>query len=108
MRQWRETLAALRARHPHGNLIAVFEPRSNTMKLGVMKDALPASLAEADLVYCYCANLAWNPAEVLAPLGAKAVWHDDLDAVRGQHPDGRAVDVRRQHLLHAGIARIAS
>jgi UDP-N-acetylmuramate: L-alanyl-gamma-D-glutamyl-meso-diaminopimelate ligase len=59
----------------------VLEPRSNTMKLGVMKDALPGSLAEADLVYCYSANLGWNSADALAPLGAKAVCHDDLDAL---------------------------
>jgi UDP-N-acetylmuramate: L-alanyl-gamma-D-glutamyl-meso-diaminopimelate ligase len=51
------------------------------MKLGVMKDAISASLAEADLVYCYSANLGWNPAGALAPLGAKAICHDDLDAL---------------------------
>ena len=51
------------------------------MKLGVMKEALPGSLAEADLVYCYSANLGWNAADALAPLGAKAVCHHDLDAL---------------------------
>jgi UDP-N-acetylmuramate: L-alanyl-gamma-D-glutamyl-meso-diaminopimelate ligase len=73
------TIAGLRQKVGNARILAVLEPRSNTMKLGIMKDALPGSLAEADLVYCYRANLGWNPAEALAPLGAKAVCHDDLD-----------------------------
>jgi UDP-N-acetylmuramate: L-alanyl-gamma-D-glutamyl-meso-diaminopimelate ligase len=56
----------------------VLEPRSNTMKLGTMKDALPGSLADADLVFCYGANLGWDAAAALAPLGAKAETSDDL------------------------------
>jgi UDP-N-acetylmuramate: L-alanyl-gamma-D-glutamyl-meso-diaminopimelate ligase len=48
------------------------------MKLGVMKEALPASLAAADRVYCYSGGLGWDPAEALAPLGGKASVHDDL------------------------------
>jgi len=75
------TVAGLRHKVGKARILAVLEPRSNTMKLGVMKDALPGSLAEADLVYCYGANLGWNPADALAPLGAKAVCHDDLDAL---------------------------
>jgi UDP-N-acetylmuramate: L-alanyl-gamma-D-glutamyl-meso-diaminopimelate ligase len=75
------TLAGLRCKVGNARILAVLEPRSNTMKLGVMKDALPGSLAEADLVYCYSANLGWNPAGALAPLGARAVCHDDLDAL---------------------------
>jgi UDP-N-acetylmuramate: L-alanyl-gamma-D-glutamyl-meso-diaminopimelate ligase len=75
------TVAGLRRKVGKARILAVLEPRSNTMKLGVMKDALPGSLAEADLVYCYSANLGWNPAGALAPLGAKAACHDDLDAL---------------------------
>jgi UDP-N-acetylmuramate: L-alanyl-gamma-D-glutamyl-meso-diaminopimelate ligase len=75
------TLAGLRHKVGKARILAVLEPRSNTMKLGVMKDALPGSLAEADRVYCYGANLNWNPAEVLAPLGAIALCHDDLEAL---------------------------
>jgi UDP-N-acetylmuramate: L-alanyl-gamma-D-glutamyl-meso-diaminopimelate ligase len=48
------------------------------MKLGVMKAALPGSLSEADKVFCYSANLGWNPQEALLPLGEKAVSEDDL------------------------------
>ena len=75
------TLAGLRQKVGTARIFAVLEPRSNTMKLGVMKQALPASLADADLVYCYGANLGWNPADALAPLGAKAVCYDDLEAL---------------------------
>jgi UDP-N-acetylmuramate: L-alanyl-gamma-D-glutamyl-meso-diaminopimelate ligase len=73
------TVAGLRHKVGKARILAVLEPRSNTMKLGVMKEALPGSLADADLVYCYSANLGWNPAGVLASLGARAVCHDDLD-----------------------------
>lgn len=75
------TLEGMRHRAGAARILAVLEPRSNTMKLGVMKQALPGSLVDADLVYCYGANLGWNPADALAPLGAKAVCHDDLDAL---------------------------
>ena len=75
------TVSGLRRRVGKARILAVLEPRSNTMKLGVMKDALPGSLADADLVYCYGANLGWSPAAALAPLGSKAVCHDDLDAL---------------------------
>jgi UDP-N-acetylmuramate: L-alanyl-gamma-D-glutamyl-meso-diaminopimelate ligase len=73
------TVAGLRHKVGKARILAVLEPRSNTMKLGVMKEALPGSLAQADLVYCYSANLGWNPASVLASLGARAVCHEDLD-----------------------------
>jgi UDP-N-acetylmuramate: L-alanyl-gamma-D-glutamyl-meso-diaminopimelate ligase len=56
----------------------VIEPRSNTMKLGAMKDRLVPSLAGADRVFCYSAGLQWDAAAVLAPLGAKAMVYDDL------------------------------
>jgi len=75
------TLDGLRHKVGAGRILAVLEPRSNTMKLGVMKQALPASLVEADRVYCYGANLGWNPADALAPLGEKAVCHEDLEAL---------------------------
>ena len=75
------TVAGLRHKVGKSRILAVLEPRTNTMKLGVIRAALPGSLAEADLVYCYSANLGWNPAEALASLGAKAVCHDDLDSL---------------------------
>jgi len=75
------TVDGLRRREPGGRILAVLEPRSNTMKLGTMKAALPGSLALADRVFCYAANLGWDAAAALAPLGAKAQVHDDLAAL---------------------------
>ena len=65
----------------HAKIIAVLEPRSNTMKLGVMKDALPASLKDADVVFCYGANLGWDAAEALKPIAYKAQAFDDMPAL---------------------------
>ena len=73
------TVAGLRAKVGKARILAVLEPRSNTMKLGVMKAALPGSLTGADRVFCYAANLGWDAAAALAPLGELATTHDDLD-----------------------------
>ena len=75
------TLAGLRAKVGTARILAVLEPRSNTMKLGTMKAELPGSLAQADRVYCYSANLGWDPAEALAPLGEQARTFDQLDTL---------------------------
>jgi UDP-N-acetylmuramate: L-alanyl-gamma-D-glutamyl-meso-diaminopimelate ligase len=73
------TVAGLRAKVGKARILAVLEPRSNTMKLGVMKQALPGSLIDADRVFCYEANLGWNASEALAPMGDKACAFDDMD-----------------------------
>jgi UDP-N-acetylmuramate: L-alanyl-gamma-D-glutamyl-meso-diaminopimelate ligase len=75
------TLEGLRAAEPSGRIVAVLEPRSNTMKAGVMKDRLAASLAAADLVFCYSAGLKWDARAALAPLGEKVAVHDDFDGL---------------------------
>jgi len=72
------TVDGLRRVVGKARIVAVLEPRSNTMKLGTMKAQLPASLAQADRVFCYTANLGWDAGEALAPLGAKATTHADL------------------------------
>jgi len=77
----RTTLDGLRRKVGGARIVAVLEPRSNTMKLGAMKAALPESLAAADRVFCYAANLGWDAGAALAPLGGKAAVHDDLDAL---------------------------
>jgi UDP-N-acetylmuramate: L-alanyl-gamma-D-glutamyl-meso-diaminopimelate ligase len=60
-----------------GRIVAVFEPRSNTMKLGTMQALLASSLTGADAVFCYAKGLGWEPAGTLAPLGARAfVFHE--------------------------------
>ena len=85
------TLEGLRSRVNGERILAVIEPRSHTMKLGMMKDRLAGSLAAADRVYCYSAGLSWDAA---AALGPRAVVCDDLqrlvellasDARRGDH-----------------------
>ena len=73
------TLEGLRRKAGKARILAVLEPRSNTMKLGVMKDALPASLKDADAVFCYAANLGWDARGALAPLGDKAMISNDLN-----------------------------
>jgi len=74
-------------------ILAVLEPRSNTMKLGVMKDALPASLEGADRVFCYTGGLDWDAAEALRPLGNRASTHADLgQLVQAVAAEARAGD----------------
>jgi len=60
-------------------ILCVFEPRSNTMKLGSMKALLPESLSGADLSFCHTAGLDWNASEALSGLGAKAFCSGDLN-----------------------------
>jgi UDP-N-acetylmuramate: L-alanyl-gamma-D-glutamyl-meso-diaminopimelate ligase len=64
-----------------GRILAVLEPRSNTMKLGAMKDALPGSLKDADLVFGFGSQqaLGWSLADALRPLGAIAHSFDQID-----------------------------
>jgi UDP-N-acetylmuramate: L-alanyl-gamma-D-glutamyl-meso-diaminopimelate ligase len=72
------TIRGLRDRVGDKRILAVLEPRSNTMKLGTMNAALPASLVDAQQVFCYAANLGWDAAEVLKPLGDKARTFADI------------------------------
>lgn len=72
------TISALRSKVRDARILAVLEPRSATMKLGVMKDRLAPSLAGADLVFCYTNGIGWDVGGALAPLGSKAACYDDL------------------------------
>ena len=81
------TLAGLRAQvGTQQRLLAVLEPRSNTMKLGTMAARLPEALADADLVFCFGQRegkqaLGWDPAQVLASLGPRMQSHHDTEAL---------------------------
>jgi UDP-N-acetylmuramate: L-alanyl-gamma-D-glutamyl-meso-diaminopimelate ligase len=78
----RTTVDGLRRKVGHTQrILAVFEPRSNTMKLGAMKAQLPWALEDADLSFCLQGNYGWSAAEALAPLGETAVVKDDVDAL---------------------------
>jgi UDP-N-acetylmuramate: L-alanyl-gamma-D-glutamyl-meso-diaminopimelate ligase len=75
----RTTLEGLRHRVGASRILAILDPRSNTMKRGVMKDALPPSLAQADRVYIYTAGLGWDARSLFALLGARARCEEDLE-----------------------------
>lgn len=66
---------------PTGNLIALFEPRSNTMKMGTLAQALPASFDEAQAVVCYTAGIQWNVRDTLGSVGERLFTSDDLNEV---------------------------
>ena len=72
------TLQGLRDKIGKARILAVLEPRSNTMKLGIMKNALPQSLQAANQVFCYSAGLDWNAQAVLGSLGKKLNVSNDL------------------------------
>jgi UDP-N-acetylmuramate: L-alanyl-gamma-D-glutamyl-meso-diaminopimelate ligase len=75
----RTTVNGLRRKVGLARILAVFEPRSNTMKLGTMKAQLPWALEEADLAFCHSGGLGWDPTDALAPLGASAVVADNVE-----------------------------
>ena len=72
------TLEGLRAKVGGQRILAVLEPRSNTMKLGTMKAQLPDSLALADRVFCYAGGVDWDVSEAMQPIAAKAATYTDL------------------------------
>jgi UDP-N-acetylmuramate: L-alanyl-gamma-D-glutamyl-meso-diaminopimelate ligase len=75
----RRKIDSVRGAAGQHRILAVFEPRSNTMKLGAMKAQLPWSLEEADLAFCYSGGLGWDAAQALAPMGKQAVVCDTID-----------------------------
>jgi UDP-N-acetylmuramate: L-alanyl-gamma-D-glutamyl-meso-diaminopimelate ligase len=76
------TLEGLRKRVGNQRIIAILEPRSNTMRMGVHKDALAASLEAADLVHLYApTDLGWDPAPVLSDLGRRATHYEQVEDI---------------------------
>jgi UDP-N-acetylmuramate: L-alanyl-gamma-D-glutamyl-meso-diaminopimelate ligase len=89
----RTTVEGLRQRVGRARILAVLEPRSNTMKRGVMKEQLPESLAQADSVFVYSAGLGWDAAALFAPLGKRARCLESVDAlVKAVAAEARAGD----------------
>jgi len=77
-----ETLAALRAQQGDKRIIAIVEPRSNTMRMGVHGDALGNSLAAADQVYVLQSDgLNWDPRSVLSRIGDKLTVESDVKRI---------------------------
>jgi UDP-N-acetylmuramate: L-alanyl-gamma-D-glutamyl-meso-diaminopimelate ligase len=77
------TVSGLRDRVGKARILAVLEPRSSTMRAGLMKDRLPASLEQADRIFCFSASLGWDVAAALAPLGRRATIESDLERLVG-------------------------
>ena len=75
----RTTLDGLRRQVGQARILAIFEPRSNTMKLGTMKSQLPWSLEQADLSFCHSGGLDWDANAALAEMGAKAQVASSID-----------------------------
>lgn len=76
------TLDGLRKRVGEAPIIAVIEPRSNSMKLGAHRDGLPDSVAQADQVVWYAPpNLGWDLAATAAACPVPAVVCDSLEAI---------------------------
>ncbi|KFX67553.1 UDP-N-acetylmuramate:L-alanyl-gamma-D-glutamyl-meso-diaminopimelate ligase [Pseudomonas taeanensis MS-3] len=76
------TLDGLRKRIGSAQLIAVVEPRSNSMKLGAHRDGLPESVQQADSVYWYApANLGWDLAATVASSSVPTQVCDSLEAI---------------------------
>jgi UDP-N-acetylmuramate: L-alanyl-gamma-D-glutamyl-meso-diaminopimelate ligase len=86
---FRTTLDGLRrqldsAGQTSNRILAIFEPRSNTMKLGSMTAQLPWSLEQADLAFCHAGGLDWDARAALAPMEARAQVADNIDALLAQ------------------------
>ncbi|MEK6668372.1 MAG: UDP-N-acetylmuramate:L-alanyl-gamma-D-glutamyl-meso-diaminopimelate ligase [Pseudomonadota bacterium] len=78
----RTTVDGLRRKvGPDARILAVFEPRSNTMKLGTMKALLPWSLEDADLAFCHSGGLGWDAHEALVEMGERAAVADTIEAI---------------------------
>jgi UDP-N-acetylmuramate: L-alanyl-gamma-D-glutamyl-meso-diaminopimelate ligase len=80
----RTTLDGLRRQVGDARILAVFEPRSNTMKLGTMKAQLPACLEDADLAFCHAGGLDWDAHAALAPMGTRAQVAGDIATLVAQ------------------------
>lgn len=78
----RETLKALRQKVKGERIIAIMEPRSNTMKQGVHQDTLADAFVEADHTFLYAAdNLDWDLSIVVSSLGKKARVMDSIESI---------------------------
>ena len=80
----RTTIDGLRRQVGAARILAVFEPRSNTMKLGAMKSQLPWSLEQADLAFCHSGGLDWDAAQALEPMGERAQVAASIDGLIAQ------------------------
>jgi UDP-N-acetylmuramate: L-alanyl-gamma-D-glutamyl-meso-diaminopimelate ligase len=88
------TLRGLRARVADSRIVAVLEPRSNTMKLGVHREQLAPALALADRAwFLNSPDLGWDLPGAVAGLGSRARFAAEVDSlVKGLADDSRPGD----------------
>ena len=80
----RESLKALKKHATNGRIIAIMEPRSNTMRMGVHAETLSASFDDADRVFLYQAkDLKWNIADYMNELGSRCQVFEDVEKIVG-------------------------
>jgi UDP-N-acetylmuramate: L-alanyl-gamma-D-glutamyl-meso-diaminopimelate ligase len=85
------TLRAVRSQQPQQRLLAVIEPRSNTMRMGIHRESLPLAFDGADKVFVLASrDLPWNPEESLASLGPKlaVAWDRELSGLAARAAAG--------------------
>ncbi len=76
------TIAGLKSRAGGARIVAVVDPRSNSMRMGVHGEAFSRALAEADLVALHAPeSLSWNATDAIASLGERAWTAPDPDAI---------------------------
>ncbi|MEP1554657.1 MAG: UDP-N-acetylmuramate:L-alanyl-gamma-D-glutamyl-meso-diaminopimelate ligase [Paraglaciecola sp.] len=76
------TINGLRAKVGKARILAVLEPRSNTMKMGVHKDTLAKSWSHADHVFIFePSNLTWSMDDLLAESDVTAMLYKDMDVL---------------------------
>ncbi len=82
------SLAGLRARVGRGRIVAVVEPRSATMRLGVHRERLARALAPADESWFFSPpDLGWDLPGAVSELGRKAHFADSVDALAAELAD---------------------
>jgi len=75
------TLEGIKQKYPLARILAVFEPRSNTMKLGEHNHSLPVSLELADMVYCFSGDLHSDAKQFFSEMGDKISLFDDVNMI---------------------------
>ncbi len=78
----RKSIQAIKRHSTNGRIIAIMEPRSNTMRMGIHAETLSASFAEADYIFLYQAkDLKWNIADYMNDLGDRCLVLEDVDRI---------------------------
>jgi UDP-N-acetylmuramate: L-alanyl-gamma-D-glutamyl-meso-diaminopimelate ligase len=96
------TIDGLRRKVGDRRIVAVLEPRSATMKMGVHRETLGPSLSAADAVWMFAPpDLGWDAEAVVASLGAKGRLARTMDElVAGLAGGARAGD--QVHIMSNG------